>query len=510
MENKLFAIYDEAGFTATDSYFLDNLGQGTKERGENLQLYMSVAAGVYGDFPVLTFATDESRLVFFRKILASGSVYTFSTMPRHLLERFDNVPILYAGFRIRCFLAGDKEGQTVTAGRWIRFAKDVDNSVSANTQSTTRLLDEESAAKDGLYKAYFNAIEITIPEDKLNEFYTNLFEGRTRLPICLPPSIGTADRSYWGRYTLDNKTEVSLPALRKAFWKQVLSSDECDKSCLFVRLLEMMDQPVFTEYIKDGAFFSLGAYSRESGRKEVMDAGGTPAIAFLYPGAAVSSKDFLREWRLSLLRVDDPEDSTIEKIRTAVRDDLQSQIPGSNTALEPAGHTLPTSWDSIDTGSFNNRKARGVDGFWTTIGQFRDEYSNTDVAAFIDQFILGPSAAQGSTAHDHDLALLLLTRYLCKFPFAHLPTYNDAGGLKELADLEIVWQHFALDFIAAGGKLQSDPMMVKGNGKYTYDKPVTTQQIFRQRLLLPPSVSVESTFTAILDYPNALDFNFIL
>lgn len=509
MDTKLFAIYDETGFTTADIIFLESMGQGTKERGENLELYLSIEPGAHGDFPVLTFLTDESRLVFFRKIQTSGLVYTFSTMPRHLLERFDDVPFRAAGLRVRCLLAGDVEGQTATTGRWIRFVREASDSVSAVTEAATRLMDLASPKRSKLYKAYFNSIAFDIPSERLIDFYRNLFEDRVRLPICLPPSGTTEGRSYWGNYTLDGKRDVSLKAIRKVFWDKVLSYDDCDENCLFVQLLKMTDQPVFTEYIKDGAFFSLSSFSRETKRKDVMDAGGTPAIAFCYSDETIS-EDFLREWRLSLLRPGKPEQVIMKEIREAVTDDLVSQIPGSHALLQPTNHSLPVSWDTIDTGAFNNRKARGEDGPWTTIRKIRDGYNHTDVADFIDEYILNPSEAQGSMAHDHDLALQLFSRYLCKFPFAHLPTYSDAKGFKELGDFEIEWQHFLLDFIRAKGSIPLDKTILIANGKCTYNAPLTPQQIFGLRLMMPASMSVESSFTSILDYPNALDFNFIL
>lgn len=193
------------------------------------------------------------------------------------------------------------------------------------------------------------------------------------------------------------------------------------------------------------------------------------------------------------------------------------------TQIGRAKRAFPGKWDKIKVDSYDtSKKARAVDGFWTEIKKLSekkfdiDAVTNKEVALlskFIEMVVLDQSAGQGGLPPDHDQALNLFCENLCKFPFRYVQSYADRQMKSNAHEYCDEWNKFAFLDIAATVNVISKrpaPSLTYEDGYVYYNDALNEKQVFALRLWLPPSAHVKSGFSSILDFPNALNNNFIL
>ncbi len=557
-------IYNETGISGTAARFFDTGKFDKYKRASSIVLFVSVREGTNA-VPILHFFDDdeenpgkEAEKTFFGKIMQPPfRLFVFTELPPDKLKVFHNSYFQDSTthYKIKCTIHAQVPEASATPYRWMEFTREAEFPGGRVPDSLVKWALLRPRQMPTLHRAYIDPIFLSgnLSPDSA---YHSLFHNRQQLPIALPPQKQVANNTYFGKYSISGKIQDGdsinksvvpedelqkyfVPAVRKAFRERLLSHKTANRNTLFAELWAMSDNPAFTEYLKDGAFFTFHAYDEESGQKQAQELGGKPSVTFHYAGAGLHPNDVLKKWKAELLQLDeaalsaydDDKPSEVEKIKQAIYSDIQAAIVGSEPKIKEANKIADNSWEQFAFPEFDLKTSRDNDGWWAKIHSLSEEIrkpktrseetddpedqpeekGNPEIHTFMQEHILYPAENRGNVSHDHSLALDRFSEYLCRFPFENVVSENYSEA--DEPDFKSEWQIFLMDFIQAKGNLSPaslDPNIVIQGDRCTYSASLSPRQIFRLRLMLPANTRLESSFSSVLNYNNALNYNFVL
>jgi hypothetical protein len=475
---KVMLLINSHGFSPDDNTHLTSLGyEGYLRPGKDL-FHLGLSNP---DIPTLFFPDTRTEQGFFTQVMQKRTLLVFTTLPAQELLCFhgkqfsDNANTIL----IRSDLEQNQPNLHMYAPRLIRFTFVSTQPVDLYMGSLVKTgLPEKEA---GIYAGYIDPVILEdVPEARAAGFFTNFFERQIDLPIALPGAPPHGEDSYFGQ-TAASTREL----LRTSFRSE-------GRTTLFVALWQMTDTPVFREYLREGATFSIGSCSFDTpGLKSISSDGGT-GLVFNYPR---DNHSYLSRWRACLLDKTEGDAPPIADIKQAFIRDITSACKGIQVLIKKHDNNqIMTDWSKIMPASFDEQYPRTKEGAWYDIQQFQGKIPYVPGQQFVKDKVLDPSRSQGATNPDHHLALSLFSDYLCKCPFSEPPLIK-------------VWQSVLLNFIRNTEQLnpkEIDPGLVEENGFFYYVKPLTVLEVFKLRLMLPADAILKARSSNILDHPNTI------
>lgn len=512
---KVLILYDNNGFNTDDENVMNAIGHISEIRPVNIYLSFGMRQERGRLIPTLYFCSQDDEHDFFDTVKSQNEVRAFVSMPQNLLANFSNQVFQDKRklYKITCILNNVPIEASMYGNRWVTFRYYTEAPLELNLHTSVEYNDK---IDDKIYEAYLNPLILDIDEGGVKTVYENFFVQRNRLPFALPLSITSEKKDYFGAFK--NNTKLTLRSSIRDFIK-LKHTDK--NNCLFFLLWEMTDNFVYTEFLKEGAYFTLNSYDNsvlaDTGHSGGIENNGKMQIKFNLP---ITDKA-ISKWRIKLLQQDVLLHNShgINKIKEAIRDDVKRGLVGLNSDLAFEQPPLINNWGVVNSRSFDNIYPRTFDGLWQSIQELLQEWikngilSSNDIKEFIETEVLNPSAGLGeSIPPDHILALELLCDSICKFPFGNIFYFSKSNRKDYLKKCDKVWQKFVIDFfrdvidrnINDLGKITTESNII------TYHENLSMEEVFYLRLAKKANDHIKSLFTSILDYPNALDANFII